>query len=138
VCEHALKLTATVRETPESIRVYLYGQFTDECLPELEKTFSVPCPDTHRVALDLSRVTFVDRASMKFLCGAKSRNISVENIPSYVSRWIEQEGSSRLGAFLPCGEVVRRSQFHERLRDIATSRVSCYGSIGIDSFTTCP
>jgi hypothetical protein len=29
---------------------------------------------------------------MKFLYGARSRNVAVENIPSYVARWIEQEG----------------------------------------------
>jgi hypothetical protein len=37
-------------------------------------------------------VTFVDRDAMVFLCGAKSRNVAIENIPSYVTRWIEQEG----------------------------------------------
>jgi len=42
-------------------------------------------------------VTFVDRKAMEFLCGVKSRVI-IENVPSYVLRWIEQEfrcGSSR-------------------------------------------
>jgi hypothetical protein len=38
----------------------------------------------------MSNVTFVDRTAMEFLCGVKAR-ISIENIPSYVMRWIEQE-----------------------------------------------
>ena len=44
-----------------------------------------------KVALDLANVTFVDRDAMGFLCSAKTRKVSIENIPSYVIRWIEQE-----------------------------------------------
>ncbi len=90
-----LKIT-TVRENPESLRVCLCGQFTSEYVPELEKALSGQGTDSGKVALDLSNVTFVDRAAMVFLCGAKSRNVAIENIPSYVIRWIEQEG--RCGA----------------------------------------
>ena len=85
-----LKIT-TVRENPESLRVCLCGQFTSEYVPELEKALSGQT-DSGKVALDLANVTFVDRAAMVFLCGAKSRNVAIENIPSYVTRWIEQEG----------------------------------------------
>ncbi len=86
-----LKIT-TIRENPKSLRVQLTGQLTGEYVPELEKALST---DVGNVALDLSNVTFVDRAAMVFLCGAKSRNVSIENIPSYVTRWIEQEGRCR-------------------------------------------
>jgi anti-anti-sigma regulatory factor len=92
-----LKIT-TIRESDESLRVHLCGQFTSEYVPELEQALSLERPDTGTVALDLSNVTFVDREAMFFLCSAKSRNIAIENIPSYVTRWIEQErrcGSSR-------------------------------------------
>jgi ABC-type transporter Mla MlaB component len=86
-----LKIT-TVRENPESLRVHLCGQFTGEYIPELEKVLSEQNQEIRKIALDLSGVTFVDREAMVFLCGAKSRNIPIENIPSYVTRWIEQEG----------------------------------------------
>jgi len=86
-----LKIT-TVRESPQSLRVHLCGQFTGEYVPELEKALSAETTDVGKLALDLSNVTFVDREAMVFLCGAKSRNVSIENIPSYVMRWIEQEG----------------------------------------------
>jgi len=86
-----LKIT-TVREASKSLRVCLCGQFTGEYVPELEKAMSAESADVAKVALDLSNVTFVDREAMVFLCGAKSRNVSIENIPSYVIRWIEQEG----------------------------------------------
>jgi hypothetical protein len=86
-----LKIT-TVRENPESVRVHLCGQFTGEYVAELERVLSTESMDPGKVALDLSNVTFVDREAMVFLCGAKSRDVSIENIPSYVTRWIEQEG----------------------------------------------
>ena len=82
----------TVREDAESLRVNLYGQFTGEYVPELEKALAEQGAGTGKVALDLSHVTFVDRAGMKFLCSARSRDSAIENIPSYVMRWIEQEG----------------------------------------------
>ncbi len=86
-----LKIT-TIREDDKSLRVHLCGQLTGEYVSELEKTLTLEDPDAGKVALDLSNVTFVDREAMVFLCGAKSRNVAIENIPSYVTRWIEQEG----------------------------------------------
>jgi anti-anti-sigma regulatory factor len=86
-----LKIT-TIRDEPETLRVCLCGQLTGEYVAELEKALSTENTDVRRVALDLSNVTFVDREAMVFLCGAKSRNVAIENIPSYVTRWIEQEG----------------------------------------------
>jgi len=76
------------------MRVYLYGQFTGEYVPEVEKALHGQCANGHKITLDLANVTFVDREAMKFLCGAESGSVSVENVPSYVRRWIEQEGRS--------------------------------------------
>jgi len=86
-----LKIT-TIRESPERLKVCLCGQFTSEYVPELQRTLAPENTGAEKVALDLSNVTFVDRDAMVFLCGAKSRNVAIENIPSYVTRWIEQEG----------------------------------------------
>jgi ABC-type transporter Mla MlaB component len=72
--------------------VCLCGQFTGEYVPELQKALSPKNADADKIALDLANVTFVDREAMVFLCGAKSRNVAIQNIPSYVTRWIEQEG----------------------------------------------
>lgn len=89
-----LKITTTENES-KSVTVHLCGQLTGEYVPELEKALQ---PEgAPRISLDMSNVTFVDRKAMEFLCGVKSR-ISIENIPSYVMRWIEQEfrcGSSQ-------------------------------------------
>jgi ABC-type transporter Mla MlaB component len=83
-----LKITTTQDEN-KSLRVHLCGQLTGEYVSELEKALKLE--HAEKVALDMSNVTFVDRQAMVFLCGVKSR-ISIENIPSYVTRWIEQEG----------------------------------------------
>lgn len=93
-----LKIT-TIREGAKSLKVSLCGQFTGEYVPELQKALYQEGVEAENVALDMSNVTFVDREAMVFLCGAKSKNVAIENIPSYVTRWIEQEGrcgSSRL------------------------------------------
>ncbi|HYR87928.1 MAG TPA: STAS domain-containing protein [Terriglobia bacterium] len=86
-----LKIT-TLLERSKCLKVSLCGQFTGEYVPELQKTLSPEKSDAEEIALDLSNVTFVDREAMVFLCGARSRNIAIENMPSYVIRWIEQEG----------------------------------------------
>ena len=84
--EIVLKITTTQNESQST--VHLCGQLTGEYVPELEKALD---PESApRIALDMSNVTFVDRKAMEFLCGVKSR-VSIENIPSYVMRWIEQE-----------------------------------------------
>lgn len=85
-----LKIT-TSRENEKSLRVHLCGQFTGEYVRELELALETQGSSTEKVSLDLSNVTFVDRDAMVFLCGARSRNVAIENIPSYVMRWIEQE-----------------------------------------------
>jgi|GEM_PF-599604 len=85
-----LKIT-TFQETEKSVRVALCGQFTGEYVAELERTVAGQQGESKTVSLDLEGVTFVDREAMFFLCTAKSRNIAIQNIPSYVSRWILQE-----------------------------------------------
>ena len=86
-----LKIT-TIRESPERLRVCLCGQFTAEYVPELQRTLAAENAEARKIALDLSNVTFVDREAMVFLCAARSREVAIENSPSYVTRWIEQEG----------------------------------------------
>ena len=87
-----LKIITTVRDKPGSVTVHLHGQFTGEYVPEVEKALAGHGASDHQVTLDLADVTFVDRAAMMFLRGAESGSVAVENTPSYVARWIEQEG----------------------------------------------
>jgi len=83
-----LKITP-FREDAKSLKVHLCGQFTKEYVPELER--AIADESAPMVALDLANVTFVDRDAMVFLCSANSKNIIIENCPSYVTRWIQQE-----------------------------------------------
>jgi hypothetical protein len=85
-----LKITTT-RDNPTAVRVHLCGQFTGEYVPELQKALAVPDSETTTIAVDMTNVTFVDREAMMFLCDAKSMKVAIENIPSYVMRWIEQQ-----------------------------------------------
>lgn len=87
-----LKITKQTEST-QLTRVSLHGHFTGEYVPEVEKALSENGHQGDKIALDLRNVTFVDRAAMEFLSKATSRNVSIENIPSYVTRWIEQEVS---------------------------------------------
>jgi len=89
---HMLKITKQAEKARIS-RVSLHGHFTGEYVPEVEKALSEKGCKRDEHALDLSNVTFVDRTAMEFLCRAKSKKIRIENAPSYVTRWIEQEVS---------------------------------------------
>ena len=73
------------------ITVSLHGQFTGDYIPEVEKALSEDGCTKGQVILDLRNVTFVDRAAMECLCRLDSKKIRLENTPSYVVRWIEQE-----------------------------------------------
>jgi len=90
VDKHMLKITKQTENT-QLTRLSLHGHLTGEYLSEVEKALSENGHKGDKVALDLTNVTFVDRAAMEFLSKATSRNVSIENTPSYVKRWIEQE-----------------------------------------------
>ena len=72
----------------------LYGRFTGEYALEVARALAVNGRANKRLALDLMNVTFVDRVAMEFLRTVKLRNIKIENLPSYVARWIKQEAAN--------------------------------------------
>ena len=92
VDKHMLKITKQAENARVS-RVSLHGHFTGEYVPEVEKALSGNGCKRGKLALDLRNVTFVDRTAMEFLRRARSKKIRIENTPSYVTRWIEQEVS---------------------------------------------
>ena len=85
-----LKISPT-QENEKSFKVRLCGQLTKEYLPEVERLLANEGAASETKSIDLANVTFVDRDAMVFLCSAKARNIVIENCPSYVIRWIQQE-----------------------------------------------
>jgi hypothetical protein len=95
-----LKITQQV-EIPEIVRVSLSGHFTSEYVPEVEKALVQNGNRSKKRALDLMNVTFIDRPAMEFLRAAQSRKIKLENLPSYVKRWIQQEAGNGASSFKP-------------------------------------
>ena len=92
-----LKITQDA-ELPEIARVSLCGRFTSEYVPEVEKALVQNGNRSKKCGLDLTNVTFVDRPAMEFLRAAQSRKIKLENLPSYVKRWIQQETGASLSS----------------------------------------
>jgi hypothetical protein len=92
VDKHMLKIIKQTEKARIS-RVSLHGHFTGEYVPDVEKALLENGCKGCKLALDLRNVTFVDRTAMEFLSRTKSKKISIENTPSYVTRWIEQEVS---------------------------------------------
>lgn len=93
VGKHMLKITQD-GEIPEIVRVSLCGRFTSEYVPEVEKALAQDGDKSKKCALDLMKVTFVDRPAMEFLRAAQSRKIKLESVPSYVRRWMQQESAN--------------------------------------------
>ena len=85
-------LKITPIRTANRFKVQLCGKLTKEYVPEIERLLAAEAAGSDGLSIDLANVTFVDREAMMFLCSTKSRSIAVENCPSYVIRWIEQEG----------------------------------------------
>ena len=80
-------------QNPEIVRVSLSGHFTSEYVPEVEKALGRDGNKSKTCTVDLLNVTFVDRPAMEFLRIAQSRKIKLENLPSWVKRWIQQEAA---------------------------------------------
>jgi hypothetical protein len=95
-----LKITQDA-EIPEIVRVRLSGHFTGEYVPEVEKALVQNGNKSKNCALDLLNVTFVDRPAMEFLRAAQSRKIKLENLPSWVKRWIQLEAGNGASSFKP-------------------------------------
>ena len=95
-----LKITKDT-EKSDTVRVNLCGQFTREYVHEVEKALVQDGDKSKKYALDLMNVTFVDRAAMEFLRAIKSQGIKIENLPSYVIRWIKQEAGNSSSSSKP-------------------------------------
>ena len=85
-----LKITQDV-ENAGVVRINLCGCFTAEYVLEVEKAMRKNGHKPKGFVLDLTKVTFVDRAAMEFLRAVKSRKVRIQHPPSYVTRWIQQE-----------------------------------------------
>jgi ABC-type transporter Mla MlaB component len=105
--KNVLKITPT-RDSENSLRIRLCGQLTKEYLPEIERLLNDEGSADQTTSLELANVTFVDRAAMVFLCSAKARNIAIDNCPSYVIRWMQQERICGCSEDLPSNDPSKK------------------------------
>ncbi len=79
--------------TPDAIVFALSGDMDREHVVRLQELLANE-PGT-RVTLDLTEVTFADRAAVQFLASAEAAGIRIVNCPRYVRSWIAAETESQ-------------------------------------------
>ena len=77
---------------PEGIVFVLSGVLDTEHAARLEELLITE--DTGPVVLDLTDVTLVDRAAVRFLTRVETAGAVLVNCPEYVRSWIEAEENS--------------------------------------------
>jgi anti-anti-sigma regulatory factor len=75
--------------TPDTIVFALSGDLDIEHATRLREFLANEA--NGRVTLDLTEVTLVDRAAVRFLAGAEAAGIRIVNCPAYVRSWIAAE-----------------------------------------------
>jgi hypothetical protein len=66
----------------------LIGRIQSDCIASIRSTMNDGC--THKI-LDLSEVTLVDVAVVRFLISCENEAIELVQCPSYVREWIVRE-----------------------------------------------
>ena len=79
--------------TPDAIVFALSGDMDLEHVARLQEVLENEPVD--RLTLDLTEVTFADRAAVQFLASAEAAGIRIVNCPRYVRSWIAAETESQ-------------------------------------------
>jgi ABC-type transporter Mla MlaB component len=94
-----LKITTT-ESNDGVLTIGIAGRLTPDGCVAVEQALNHARDRNRQVKIDLASVRLVDQASVEYLTRIR-RRIQLVNVPSYVSRWIEQlsnqPGSSNLG-----------------------------------------
>ncbi|HVV43969.1 MAG TPA: hypothetical protein VHC72_02160 [Bryobacteraceae bacterium] len=83
-----LKITTTAGEDG-TLTIGISGRLTAAGCDSIDQMWKDARDRRQEVAIDLKRVTLLDRASVEYLARIRSRGVALVNVPSYVSRWIE-------------------------------------------------
>jgi anti-anti-sigma regulatory factor len=67
----------------------LSGRIEAEDVKELAHLLALETPGQHLV-LDLTDVTLINEAAVKFLAGCEADSIKLENCPAYIREWIQR------------------------------------------------
>jgi hypothetical protein len=78
------------RSTNPRVVFALSGRIEMEDVSELQRLFALENCDQHLI-LDLKDVTLVHRDAVKFLANCRAKGMALENCPSYIRQWMEQE-----------------------------------------------
>ncbi|MFZ0884916.1 MAG: STAS domain-containing protein, partial [Candidatus Acidiferrales bacterium] len=70
----------------------LSGRIEVEDVAELRRLLELETLNRN-LALDLSDVTLVDRAAVRFLAKCEADSIELENCPAYIREWMKREGA---------------------------------------------
>ena len=80
------------RSANEKVVFTLSGRIENQDVAELQRLLGLERGNS--VALDLTDVTLVDRAAVKFLARCEAGSVALENCPSYIREWIQRERGS--------------------------------------------
>jgi hypothetical protein len=78
------------RSSNGGVMFTLVGHIEIEHVAELQRLLDLEKKNM-RIALDLKEVTLVDRNAVKFLSQCQENSIALENCPSYIRKWIDED-----------------------------------------------
>jgi anti-anti-sigma regulatory factor len=81
-----LKITPTVQG--DFAVLLLSGRIEEASIPQLESLINA---EQRGIVLDLTEVTLVSRAGIRFLAQCEEAGIRIQNCPAYIREWISQE-----------------------------------------------
>jgi ABC-type transporter Mla MlaB component len=84
-----LKITMTASDDGV-LTIGIAGRLTLDGCETVEQTLNDARDRYQQVKLDLANIRLVDQPSVEYLAHVRRRHIELLNVPSYVSRWIEQ------------------------------------------------
>ena len=83
------------RATNKQVVFTLSGRMNSENVSELKGLIESEARG-RRIVLELSDLTLVDRAAVKFLERCETDSIRLENCPAYIREWIAREREKRV------------------------------------------
>lgn len=86
------KIISEPHPAEQAVVLLLNGKFSEEALPELERSIAEAQVSRQRVLIDLSEVTLVDRATARYFSERAAGGVKLVNCPVYLRQWIPQVG----------------------------------------------
>lgn len=91
--ESMLKIT-TIEFDDDVLTIDVAGRLTPGGCESVERVLRDALGRNQQVKIDLANIRLVDQVSVEYLAHVRRSHIELLNVPSYVSRWIEQISTS--------------------------------------------